>query len=282
MASVNQPQIEFWNGPAAARWVKEQERLDRAFAPLEELATLRAMAAPGEHVVDIGCGCGASALRLGGAVGPKGHVLGIDVSAPMLARAAKRAESSPWIEFLQADAAEHAFVADAHLLYSRFGFMFFADPRAAFTNLRRALRPGGRLLFVCWRSPEENPWFSLPLRAAATVLSPLPPTEPDAPGPFAFASADRLREILAHAGFAAVTIERHDAPLVVSDGGSPPSLEAAVDFAVETGRVSSMLLDAGPDAPRRVRAAIGGAFASDPRGLLGVLTASVWLATARV
>src|SRR5690349_9530265 len=114
--SVNQPQIEFWNGPAAQRWVTEQERLDRALGPIGEMALERSHPRKGERVVDLGCGCGASTLRLAERVGPEGKVLGIDISAPMLARARERARTMRWVTFHEGDAAEHRFAGDADLV----------------------------------------------------------------------------------------------------------------------------------------------------------------------
>jgi SAM-dependent methyltransferase len=276
--SVNQPQIDFWNGPAAQRWVSEQERLDRALGPIDEIGQQRAEARPGERVVDLGCGCGASTLRLAERVGPTGKVLGVDISAPMLARARERAEGMPWVEFHEGDAAAHRFAGDADLVYSRFGSMFFGDPRAAFTNLRRALRPGGRLCIVCWRSIDDNPWYLVPLRAAETLLAPLPPAEPGAPGPFSFADEARLRGVLAGAGFGEVALERRDLPVTLSSTG----MAEAVEYAVRAGPVSRMLLEAGADAAARVRAAIAAALAPHLRGERVELAASVWMATGRV
>jgi SAM-dependent methyltransferase len=274
--SANQAQIDFWNGPAAQRWVTEQERLDRALGPIDDLALERARPREGERVVDLGCGCGASTLRLAERVGPKGTVLGVDISAPMLARARERVRNLPWVAFHEGDAAEHAFAGDADLVYSRFGSMFFLDPRAAFTNLRTALRSGGRLCIVCWRAANDNPWYLVPLRAAETLVPGLPPAEPGAPGPFSFADEARLREVLGAAGFTRIAIERHDTPICTSTTGLPE----AVEFSVRAGPVSRMLLDADVDTASRVRAAIARALAEHVRAERVELGASVWIATA--
>jgi SAM-dependent methyltransferase len=111
-------------------------------------------------------------------------------------------------------------------VYSRFGVMFFADPRAAFANLRRSLEPGGRLAFVCWRTLDENAWMRLPLESARALLGPAAARDPAAPGPFAFADAGRVREILRGAGFTAPSIEPHDAMIGV--GGVEHSLRLAL------------------------------------------------------
>src|SRR5467141_281082 len=153
---VNTAQIEYWNGGAAETWVAQQERLDRQLDPLGR-AALRALAPrPGEHVLDVGCGSGQTALQLADAVGPGGRVVGLDLSSQLLA-AARRRNPSAHVAFERADAQTHAFDQPFDAIYSRFGVMFFADPVAAFANLRRALKPGGRMAFVCWRAESENP-----------------------------------------------------------------------------------------------------------------------------
>src|SRR5881628_2723223 len=159
----------------------------------------RARIGAGERVIDIGCGCGDTTIALARRVGPAGLVLGIDVSAPMLARAADAAREAgvAHVRFEHADAQTHRFPAQAFdVLYSRFGVMFFSDPAAAFGNLRTALRPGGRLGFVCWQAVPENPWIAVPLEAAAQHMALPPPPAPGAPGPFSFADPERVRRIL--------------------------------------------------------------------------------------
>src|SRR3546814_16295415 len=107
--------------------------------------------------------------------------------------------------------------------------MFSAEPVAAFRNIRRALNPGGRLAFACWRSLEENPTYTLPMQAAAAYLPPVPPNvEPDAPGPFAFANQERVRTILAAAGFEAVNVAPHDAAVGSGSLDSAPALSLTV------------------------------------------------------
>ena len=134
-------------------------------APLGEAAIARLHPDPGEHVLDIGCGTGTTTLELARLVGNSGQVTGVDVSAPMLDEARRRAADAGLanVSFVVADAGVHQFEPrhfDA--AFSRMGIMFFAEAAAGFTNLRRALRPGGRLTFVCWRSPEENSWVTEP------------------------------------------------------------------------------------------------------------------------
>jgi len=213
----NADQIEYWNGTPADTWVAQQERLDRQLDPLGR-AALRALAPrPGEHVLDVGCGGGQTTLQLAEAVGPHGRVLGIDISSQLLAAARRRARPAN-VAFEQADAQTYAFERAFDAIYSRFGVMFFADPVAAFANLRRALKPSGRMAFVCWRAEAANPVMSVPMAAAAKHLPPRPPPqEADAPGPFAFADNARLAHILGAAGFAGVAITPHDEPIGGND-----------------------------------------------------------------
>ena len=127
---------------------------------------------------------GTTTLLLAERVGPKGGVIGIDLSAPMLEVARTRAKQMRSIaKFVEADATDHPFEPGRYdLAFSQLGVMFFADPTVAFANLRRALRPGGRLALVCWQAMAKTPWMSLPLSAA---LQHMPPPTPPARAPIA-------------------------------------------------------------------------------------------------
>jgi SAM-dependent methyltransferase len=206
---VNDEQIAFWNGVAGDTWVAQQERLDRQLDPLGR-ATLKALTPrPGEHVLDVGCGGGQTTLQIAETVGPAGRVVGLDVSLPLL-EAARRRGPSANVSFVSADAQTHPFEQPFDAIYSRFGVMFFSDPVAAFANLKHALKPGGRIAFVCWRAEDENPIMTVPMRAAVKHLPPLPAPPPNAPGPFAFADRARVEGILQAAGFEAVALTPHD------------------------------------------------------------------------
>ena len=207
---ANPAQAEYWNTARGEQWVTHQAALDARFENIRDALLARAGARPGENALDVGCGTGATTLALAERVGSGGAVLGIDISKPMLELASRRcaARGLEQVRFLRADAQSHAFEQAAHdLLVSRFGVMFFSAPVAAFANLRRALRPGGRLAFVCWGPLEANPGFALPLAAGVRALGPPDPEPPRAPGPLAFAERAYVEEILAGAGFAEVGIE---------------------------------------------------------------------------
>jgi SAM-dependent methyltransferase len=242
---ANAEQIEYWNEQAGARWAEGQEDLDRWIEPLGLEAMGHAKVQPGESVIDIGCGCGQTSLELARRVGASGSVLGIDISEPMLARARERAESTPNLAFLRADAQTHAFEpASADLLFSRFGVMFFEDPGAAFANLRRSLRPGGRLTFLCWQGMEHNPWMREPLRAAAQLVELPPPPPPGAPGPMAFADSERVEGLLRDAGFRETSAQPFDTEVSIAGGGG---LEQATDFMLQFGPVARIVAQAGGD-----------------------------------
>jgi ubiquinone/menaquinone biosynthesis C-methylase UbiE len=205
--SGNDQQIEYWNGAVGERWARLQLTIDANLADILKALLPFAGAKPGERVLDVGCGCGTTTLFLSKAVAPGGTVTGVDISAPMLAVARERGANA---NFLEADASAHAFKPAHDLVFSRFGVMFFADPAAAFANIRKALKPSGRIAFVCWRNVKENLWASAPFAAARDLLPPQEPSDPLAPGPFAFADQERLRGILAKAGFADIRIEKLD------------------------------------------------------------------------
>ena len=277
----NAAQITCWNERAAFSWTALQERIDAVFEPLTALAMDAAAPARGERVIDVGCGCGATVLELARRVEPGGHVLGLDVSVPMSARARERiaARGLGNATVLVSDASVHAFVAgEADLVFSRFGVMFFAEPVPAFATLRRAMRPGGRLFFTAWRPMADNAWFAVPLEAGGRLLPPQPPPEPDAPGPFAFSDADRVRRILTEAGWRDVILDRHDVPMRLA---APGDLDAATEFVTRVGPLSRLLAEADPDLRSDVRREVADVLRTwdGPDGV--VLGGSVWLASAR-
>jgi SAM-dependent methyltransferase len=196
----------YWNDDAGPLWVETRPTIDSILAPISERLLDAAAPAPGERVVDVGCGGGTTTLELAARVGPTGTVLGVDVSAPLIEHARGRTDSGN-LRFSCDDAERTPFAPDSFdLAVSRFGVMFFADSNAAFANLRRGLGERGRLVFACWQAPDRNPWMLRPLRAIAEHLPP-PPPPADLPGPFRFADPDALRALLGDAGFTAIDID---------------------------------------------------------------------------
>src|SRR3954451_18224109 len=152
MAEQNADQIADWNGQSGGRWVAYQARLDAMLAAFGQAAIEAAAPATGERVLDIGCGAGASSLVLAGRVGAGGQGLGVDISEPLIGRARALAPQDTPALFPVADAGTAELPEGAFdIVYSRFGVMFFDDPPRPFAHTRRALQPGGRVAFVCWR-----------------------------------------------------------------------------------------------------------------------------------
>jgi SAM-dependent methyltransferase len=279
-AEPNAEQSQCWNEIAGPNWVALEEALDEELAPLGAVAMDRAEVAPGERVLDTGCGCGQTSLELARRVGPGGFVLGIDISTPMLERAGTRAKEADiaHIRFENADAQTYAFApSEFDLLYSRMGVMFFDDPLAAFSNQLRALRPGGRLAFVCWRDIKENPWMSVTLSAVAKHI-PIPERPPGAPGPFAFADSRRVGSILKGAGFANVAFEGLDTTITVGGSGS---LDESVGNILNFGLISRALRQADVQDTTEIAASVREAVApyATTRGVR--LGSACWVVTGR-
>ena len=274
----NEAQIAYWNGPGGQSWVKRQDAQEAGLEPVSAALVARANVQAGERAIDIGCGTGMTSAELARRVGPKGQVLGIDVSEPMLARARLRLDPAVPLAFQLADATTHEFPRGAFdLLFSRFGVMFFADPARSFANLRTALKPGGRLAFACWRRPDENPWMGLPLQAAAPHLPPQPRPGPEDPGPFSFGREERVRRILETAGFAAIGHEPVDFAFDIARGHG---LDEAVSTATSIGPASRILQGQPPEVVAAVAAAVRRALEPHVRGDSVPLAAAIWIVTA--
>ncbi len=276
---ANADQIEFWNGEAGDKWVRHQETQDIMLGPLGERSLSAARIAAGERVIDVGCGCGDTTLEIARRVGNGGQVLGIDVSEQMLEHARRRAAKEPGLtaEFLKADAASHSFKAGASdVVHSRFGVMFFANPEIAFGNLARALRPGGRLAFVCWRPVAENDWVNLPMQSAAEMIQLPPPPAPGTPGPFAFGDKTRVEGILAAGGFKNIDFAPDDRPMLIAD-----SLAAGVEKIVDNSPLARVLVDIDAATRLRLIEKLTGLLAPycDDRGLW--LNGATWIVTAQ-
>lgn len=281
MSPPNAEQRKQWNELSGPRWVALQPQLDAQLAPFTAALFDRLAPAPGQRVLDVGCGAGATTLALARAVGPDGLATGADLSAPMLALAAERAAAAGVsnARFLQCDAQCEA-IPDApyDALFSRFGVMFFDDPVAAFAHIGGAMKPGARLAFVCWQSVARNPWVSVPRDAALTVLDEVKMAPPGAPGPFAFADPARVRALLEGAGWADVAMERWETELAIGGGGD---LEAATEFLMLVGPTAGALREATEGQVRDVRAAVRAALVPHLRDGAVRLGSATWLVTAR-
>ena len=254
----NAKQIEFWNSPVGDSWTEMMDSQDRMLGPLGGAAMAAAEIALDDRVIDIGCGCGTTTLELARRVDPAGYVLGIDVSTPMLERARERAarEENSSIDLQNRDAATYQFEPHSFdRAYSRFGVMFFADPAAAFSNIRAALKSGGRLAFVCWQPLELNPWMAKTISAATQYLERPDPPGPDDPGPFAFREPDRVNGILFDAGFTGIEITPNR--LALEFGAD---IESAASKLTQLGPMAQPIAQATEDIQARIRADLAAAI----------------------
>ena len=281
-AAGNAAQIEFWNSAATRAWADQYARMDSAVAGLTKELLDLATPQPDERVLDIGCGPGTTVLELARRVGPDGHVLGADVSEPSVARARERiaAAGLRHAEVIVADASVHPFGPDSfELVFSRFGIMFFSDPAAAFANVRRAMKPGGRLALIVFRAASEKLWPNAPLEAVRHLLPPIPTPGPDEPGPFSWADPARVHRILEGAGFSAVSLTPLD-PVIQLAG--PKGEAEAADFVMAMGPLVRVLPSLSAAQRENVRAALEVYFKGHATSQGVVLPAANWVVRGRV
>ena len=283
MAQHNADQVADWNGQSGERWVAHQARLDARLAVFGQAAIEAAAPAAGERVLDVGCGAGASSLALAARVGAGGQVLGVDISEPLIARARALAPQDTPALFRVADASSAELPEGAFdILFSRFGVMFFDDPIGAFAHMRRALKPGARIAFVCWRGAAENDWVRLPMGAIKGIVPPTAPPDPEAPGPFSFGDRGRVGRILTAAGFTDIAIAPFDASIPFGEGGTrDAAIDDAVQMAVEVGPLSRVLADQPDDIRARASAAVRAAFAGRPGERSVMIGGAAWIVMAR-
>jgi ubiquinone/menaquinone biosynthesis C-methylase UbiE len=278
-ASIAKAQREFWNGEATRRWVIEQARIDRLMSNVTEAALAAAAPKPGEIVLDLGCGTGTTTLRLADAVGPSGHVLGVDISGQQLELARQRVAAAgvTQVRLVLDDAATHDFARESFDLgFTRFGVMFFADPVAAFRNIRSAMKPSGRLLLAVFRSGPENPWATASVAAIRHLVPPAPALGPEEPGQFSWSDPARVRRILDGAGFSDVVLT----PLDPSFDLGADAVEAA-EFATFIGQ-GARLLHGLPDETRQAARIAFQNYFTQHEGPNGVnLPGALWLVSAR-
>lgn len=277
---TNADQLAFWNGLGGQTWVARQEHTDITLAAVSEALLALAAPRPGERVLDVGCGCGASTLDFARAVSPAGRVVALDISGPMLAEGAARADAAGLadvVEWREADAAAAA-LEEFDLLVSMFGLMFFGDPIGAFGHMRRAATPDARMAFVSWRALDENPWMEVPRQAVAPHLPPRPKGVANSPGMFAFADPARVSEVLTAAGWAPPTFEKLDVELDIAAGRG---LEEAVVQTTRIGAINSWLRNQPSEVIAAAEESLREVLAAHLDGSSVRLPSAIWLISSR-
>jgi SAM-dependent methyltransferase len=248
----NSAQKEYWNSAAGEKWASEADALDAMLAPFNRAVLDAAKLKIGERVLDIGCGAGSLSL-LAARETPQLKLIGVDISEPLAKLARDRAAlAAAALDVVVADASAWISQDPFDALISRFGVMFFADPKSAFAHMRTQMVQGGRLAFACWRPLPENAWALTPLQIGARFLkTPPQPADPFAPGPFAFAETARLEKILIEAGWQEIKIQPLQTEIVLPGQRA----EETAAFMLDVGPLSRHLKDQGID-PAPVGAAL--------------------------
>ena len=233
----NADEAEYWSTKGRS-WIENEKLQDELLVPATDLLCEMTGFMPGERVLDIGCGTGAHALAVGERVAPDGEVLALDISEPLLERAAERVQAADLpIKTMHGDAQTTTFSGQFDVATSRFGVMFFNDPAAAFANIAKAIKPGGRMVFAAWGPVSINPWWRLPTAVASVRLGSLPPTPDHAPGPMGLADEAYVKAELAKAGLTEASV-----------------VSRKVDFGTHSSaaKMASLAMKIGP-APRLIR-----------------------------
>lgn len=270
---------EDWIGRTGKEWARRDEALEKLLGPVADEGITHMALQPGQHILDLGCGAGASTEALANRVGPKGHVTGIDISPDLMALARARLGDHPNVDLIEDDAATHRYAVPYDGLFSRFGSMFFDDPPVAFTHLHGALKPGATATFLAWQEPGRNQWASVPMTfiapsGAATAPKP-------GPGPFAWADPDVFRPLLSDAGFQSVTHVPFEFMAEIASGDDPDPLVRAVTFMSRIGPLASRLAGADEQTKREAAAFLERRLARHMHDGAVRLLASAWIISAK-
>ena len=231
----NRAQFDAWNGASGQRWVDDADHRDRVLGPIAAALLDHARLVPGEAVLDLGCGCGATTIAAADAVSPTGSAVGLDLSAPMLDLAATRAGARANLAFVQADAQGHPFEPAFDVVISRFGTMFYGDQTAAFANIRAAMRTSGRLCVATWQPYSVNDWLTVPFEVLSRYGEP-PPAADGGPGPFGQSDAGQVTAELEAAGWSNVDLVPVDVEMPIGH-----DLDDAIRYLTDTGIVRAVL-----------------------------------------
>ena len=276
---VNATVADDWAGHRGRRWLRDVDVMEEQLAPVGEALLQRAAPAPGERVLDVGCGAGWTTRRIAEAVGPDGLALGLDISEPLLAEAARRGAGLPQLRFQLGDAGQvQPEGGPFDRLMSRFGVMFFGDPPAAFRHLASLLKPEGQLNLAVWAEPARNPWMTEMRRIVGRHVE-LPTVDPLAPGPFQLAGPAFHGQLLEQAGFVGLERELLELPMWIGGRGATPATAAA--FALGAFSVGELAEAAGPAVHQAVIAELEQLYAGLATSEGVAMPAAVWMLSAR-
>ena len=279
MEEINLKQKEFWSGSGGDVWVNKQSEMDIMLNPLGTKAISKLDLSKATKIIDIGCGCGATTLEIAKQLG-EGEIIGVDISEPMLARAAKNAsdQSLSNANFQVLDVQVDDMPSDFDIAFSRFGVMFFEDPYQAFSNIYKSLKENGQLSFVCWQNPPLNPWQSLSLQVIKEYLD-LPSPPPKSPGPFAFEDKNYISDILNQSNFKDIEIEDNQEDIVMFSGKSIE--EACEDYLTINPVVTEMLKNSKEELKDEILQALILKFSEFHNGDGLLFPSATWIVTAR-
>ena len=274
--------VQFWNEVLAPKFIRFRHILVDGLTRHSEAVFPKLPVRPGDRVLDVGCGFGDTAMKLARIVGPEGEVVGIDCCDAFLTAAEADREQAGIenLSFMRGDAEIALPEAEFDFVFARFGTMFFANPVAGLRNMRRALRPDGRMVHIVWREPGDNPWLSM---AKDVVLRFLPPPGDGArtcgPGPFSMADEPMVRNMMEVAGYEDITFERVDAPVLIGH-----DVRDAIDFQLSIGPAGEVFREAGAEAEAKrheIEAALAEAIRKQTTAADGIIMpSSSWVISA--
>lgn len=275
--------VDFWNEILVPKFIKYKHILVDGLTHHSEAIFSSLQVKEGDWVLDVGCGFGDTAIKLAKRVGPSGKVVGHDCCKAFLDYGRKDAASEGLtnISFVEGDALLDRFNPDRDFVFSRFGTMFFENPVAGLKNMRSALKTGGIMTHIVWRTPEDNPWLS---RAKEVVLKFLPPPGEDArtcgPGPFSMADEPTVSKMMEIAGYEDITFKRVDAPVLVGR-----TVEDAINFQLAIGPAGEVFREAGEEAETKrgeIEAALADTINAQKKEADGiVMDSSSWVISAK-
>lgn len=271
---------DVWAGEMGDKWLRYIEQFEGMIGPVGEGVLKAGAFKPGEKVIDIGCGGGATSINIARQVGMQGHVRGLDISKKLLALAEQRAAAAGVgnVQFMLGDASRTALNGENFdCLFSRFGVMFFPDSYGAFAHMKGFLRPGGRLVFACWAPVTENTW-AMELRRVAERHVEVPKSEPRTPGPFAFGEPEYVEDILTKAGFGNISITPWRGDIMMGRANATP--EEAAQFAFDALFIGELMADEPEEAKARALADVENTMSEFLTDKGVALPASAWFVEA--